>query len=200
MYKPYVCNWIARACLLLCLPACSPKNTQVVLTQLPTHEVLFPVWGETLHQVGAGVHGHLHGGFAGYSNWHLSYNTELHESLWGKCTVKKISLNFQSKLILPHWQSSGAFNANVQPTWDRFIAALRVHEQGHVQIALAQAQALVVALEAMSPLQGDHCDPLLKRVRQHFDQAIQAVVAASDRYDVMTKHGVTQGAKPEWFN
>jgi predicted secreted Zn-dependent protease len=201
MRKRIDSTWVKLAWLSLCLAGCSPNTTQVVLTQQPTHEVLFPVWGETLREVGAGVHGHLHGGYAGYTRWHMGYTTDMHESLMGTCTVKKIAVNFQSKVTLPHWQSNSAFiHPSVQPTWDRFIAALRAHEQGHADIALTQAQALVAQLQAMSPIQGHSCDALLSIVRQRFDKAVSAAATATERYDVATQHGVTQGARPHWFD
>lgn len=171
-----------------------------MLNQEPTQEILFPVRGESLKDVGAGVHGHIHGGYAGYANWNTQYSMDVHKCLFGKCTAKRISINFQSKITLPEWRSSGAFNANVLPRWNQFIAALRVHEEGHVDIALSEAKTLVAELEAMSPIKADSCNQLEDKVRQIVDIAVKAGIKASERYDVLTKHGELQGAVAKWYD
>jgi predicted secreted Zn-dependent protease len=186
--------------VIFLLSACAPSVTRVVLNQEPTQEVLFPVRGESLKDVGAGVHGHIHGGYAGYANWNTQYTIEVHESFLGKCTAKKISVNFQSKITLPEWRSSGAFDANVLPRWNQFIAALKVHEQGHVEIALSEAKILVAELEALSPLRADNCYQLDDVIRQKFDAAVKSGAEASERYDVLTKHGQLQGAVAQWYD
>jgi predicted secreted Zn-dependent protease len=190
----------AVICTVFFLSACSPRVTQLVLNQEPTQEVLFPVRGASLKDVGAGVHGHIHGGYAGYANWNTQYTMEVHESLLGKCTAKKISVNFQSKITLPEWRSSGTFDVNVLPRWNQFIAALKVHEQGHVEIALAEAKTLVAELETMSPIRADNCNQLDDKIRQKFDIAVKIGAEASERYDALTKHGQLQGAVVQWYD
>jgi predicted secreted Zn-dependent protease len=171
-----------------------------MLNQEPTQEVLFPVRGESLKDVGAGVHGHIHGGYAGYANWNTQYSMEVHESLFGTCTAKNISINFQSKITLPEWRGSGTFTANVLPQWNQFIAALKVHEEGHVEIALSEAKTLVAELEAMSPIKADNCDQLEDKVRQIVGSALKISADENERYDLLTKHGVLQGAVPQWYD
>lgn len=190
----------ASIAIVFLLTGCAPSVTRIVLIQQPTQEVLFPVRGTSLQEVGDGVHGHIHGGYAGYANWNMQYNMDAHSSLFGKCTAKKININFQSKVTLPDWRSSGVFEANVLPRWNQFIAALRVHEEGHVEIALSEAKALVAALEAMSPVQADDCNQLENKVQQTLDFAVKASAQASERYDALTKHGVLQGAVAQWYD
>lgn len=193
----FLSTWIALTSLL---SACAPRVTHVVLNQEPTQEVLFQVVGTSLKEVGAGVHGHLHGGYAGFANWNTQYASDVHEPVFGKCTARKININFQSKITLPDWRSSGSFEANVLPRWNKFIAALRVHEEGHVQIALAEARTLVAELEAMTPLQADTCSQLEDKIRQKFDLAVKTGSDASERYDLLTKHGALQGAVADWYD
>ncbi len=186
--------------IVFLLSACAPSATRVVLNQEPTQEVLFPVRGESLKDVGTGVHGHIHGGYAGLANWNTQYSMDVHESLFGKCTAKKISVNFQSKITLPEWRSSGAFEANVLPRWNQFIAALKVHEEGHVEIALSEAKTLVTELEAISPIRAESCSQLEHKVQQMVNIAVKAGTDASERYDMLTKHGELQGAVAKWYD
>jgi predicted secreted Zn-dependent protease len=185
--------------LAITLWGCTPKATQVQFIQEPTQEVLFAVRGTNLRDVGTSIHGHLHGGYAGFANWNMDYTLDAKEALFGNCIARKILVIFYSKITLPDWKSSGSFDENLLPRWNRFIAGLKIHEEGHIQIALDEAKNLAASLEAISPVQASDCTQLHNVIRERLNQAMSSTSKASQEYDFLTKHGVTQGAVAEWY-
>ena len=75
--------------------------------------------------------------------------------------------------------------------WDSYIAALTLHEQGHVDRDVQSAQQLLDDLEALGEAD---CGSLATEVGALATKASIALAQANVDYDTQTSHGRTQGA------
>lgn len=114
-----------------------------------------------------------------------------------KAMLENVEGYCNATVHLPQWDGS-------DECWDRFIDALKTHEQGHVDMCHDYAQTLETALpglestvcseesmekacnDAMADL-GQKADAAEERVHQRHNEA-------QDAYDAETSHGETQGA------
>lgn len=63
--------------------------------------------------------------------------------------VQTATIKLALVVYLPSWRETGHAPLALQQSWDSFMNALRVHEEGHVQIAKNYAAALRNALQAL---------------------------------------------------
>lgn len=96
------------------------------------------------------------------------------------------------RMILPRWTAPEGVPESVRHEWERFINALKQHEQGHALFALTTAGQINrrVAEVGIEP------DPesLKSRVDGIVAQTIQESREREREYDRLTRHGVEQGA------
>lgn len=104
----------------------------------------------------------------------------------GLCDAKDTHVSFSLMITLPRLATPEALTPAALRNWDRYMAALIRHEQGHVKNALEQAPKVVDAI-----WKARDC----AAVDAAGDAAL-AVLAKQDlKYDARTRHGVSQGAR-----
>ncbi len=104
-------------------------------------------------------------GYWAYTTWYVHWS--------GDCQIS-VKIDY----TMPHWANRADGNLQLQAEWDRMIAHLWEHEQGHGQHGI----------EAASEIEASHCasDP----------HTITDKWANEDKaYDAQTNHGVTQGVQ-----
>lgn len=110
--------------------------------------------------------------------------------LGATCVVAYVELEMVVSIDLPGWSPTPEASGGVAEQWDRYFTALRLHEEGHRQLAVSEGHEV---LEAIMAVNGP-CAAM--------DDAVQAAVAAVAaryrerhvQYDAQTQHGVVQGA------
>jgi predicted secreted Zn-dependent protease len=128
--------------------------------------------------------------FAGNTHWSLSYEYRPRMAA-GICKADSVTTRLELSMTLPHWSPPPGVRAELIGRWERFISALRAHEDGHVQGAINlenTAKNLLLALSSES------CRALDAAMRERFDQLLEQGRARDRDYDAQTKHGDTQGA------
>jgi predicted secreted Zn-dependent protease len=110
----------------------------------------------------------------------------------GACALSEIEIGLELTFRYPRWTDRDQAPRRVREAWDRFYAALVVHEEGHAEIAREGAEALAEALAGLPPR--DDCDRLRSDIAETAREVIGAMHDAQRRYDVETGHGQTQGA------
>lgn len=210
--------------LILLLPA------ELLLGQTTTTH--YDVGGTTLKEVknniwgpnGSGPRdpeGHRHAGSASLTySYNYAYTCS---SLNGACMititpVSSITTNLGCEILLPNWTGYDSATQAEKQEWDRFIAALTTHEQGHCDRYLTDANrqafqnAVAAALGGQSidislpcPEDCSHPDSAFKEAVQSAvqglldnNQGVQNVLnqmeQVQQQYDTDTRHGETQGA------
>lgn len=92
---------------------------------------------------------------------------------------------------LPDWQERDRAPAALRRSWDRFLAALTAHEEGHVAIAIQHATALRNELAALTP--EPSCQELTAKFQDRANRAQERMDQAQSEYDERTQHGIKQG-------
>ncbi len=123
---------------------------------------------------------------------------QLNPSEWGRCTyhysysfettnrrATRVDITLTLTILMPRWQGEGWDNASAaaKAEWNRMIAALRAHEEGHAEIARRWAPVFKDRL--LNQLQGN--------LQQRFNQTLRQADAEQRQYDADTQHGRTQG-------
>jgi predicted secreted Zn-dependent protease len=128
--------------------------------------------------------------FAGKTDWLLSYKYQPRVEA-GACKAESVTTKLALSMTLPRWLPPSGAAADLIGRWERFMSALRVHEEGHVQDARNLESGAKRALLALS---SSNCGALDSAMRAKFDQLLEQGRARDRDYDQQTGHGKTQGA------
>lgn len=130
--------------------------------------------------------------FDARTRWYVRWHFDL-APVPGGCRALRPQVDVEVTLTLPRWRRPSDTPAALVQRWERYLAALRGHEEGHTEIGYGAAQAVEDAL-SNRPAQED-CDS----AESEANQAAQAEVARAQqqdlRYDRETGHGASQGAR-----
>ena len=109
----------------------------------------------------------------------------------GLCKLARVSVGIHVAVALPSWAAGPAAAPGLADAWQTYIAALTLHEQGHVDRDVASAQQLVNDLTALGPVD---CGSLSLQVTSLATKSGVALAQSNLDYDTETGHGRTQGA------
>lgn len=119
-------------------------------------------------------------------NWQFNQRT----AGLGMCTIDAVTVGLVTRHIYPQWHSADASPA-LHAKWDRFIANLTAHEQGHAALNREYAQHVLQTLRTLPPTD---CAGLKEQANAAARQIISELDAAHNAYDKTTDHGRIQGA------
>ena len=129
--------------------------------------------------------------FAGATRWQLRWNFRV-ESTDGRCRVVSAATELDLQTTLIRWNPP----LNAQPAlvqrWNAFADAVRKHEAGHRDIAIAAARD--VGERAGHVADEADCETLKRNVQKVADATLREYRDKESSYDVTTMHGRTQGA------
>jgi predicted secreted Zn-dependent protease len=107
------------------------------------------------------------------------------------CTVHDIEVDLSIRMILPKWERPWDVDPDLLAHWNRYVTALRIHEDGHRQRAEAGAREVREALrDAAGP---GSCVDLKNRLDSKVKALIAALGQRQSDYDRETGNGKTQG-------
>jgi predicted secreted Zn-dependent protease len=204
-FRPWPALFLT-AFLTLVLSACNSRVTIVEMINEPVSEELYSVTGGSISEVIASIQAGMMSGFTGYGGQRFAayagvniyYDYEVNSSLFGDCRVNKIKVTTRPYMKVPQWKSSGSFEASMLPNWLRYITALRVHEDGHIEIGLAAASSFAAYFTYPNTVKAKNCRELDALVRQIYDTEMAKATQENVDYDKRTGHGKTQGTDAAW--
>lgn len=129
--------------------------------------------------------------FAANTRWRLTWNFRV-ESADGPCRVASVATDLDIQMTLPRWNAPSTASPALVKRWNAFTTALRKHEDGHRDIAVAAAHALAERAGKATP--ASDCDALKRSVGRIADDTLREYRDKESSYDVTTLHGRTQGA------
>lgn len=131
-------------------------------------------------------------GFHAETNWLVTWRYGW-QSTSSECRIVDVQIEVDIEYLMPRWQNrEEVFDQALVDTWNRYELALRVHEQGHGDIAIEAGKAVEATLFQMLPrhdckrLSADADALAMHVIDQHQEQ--------NQDYDDVTDHGATQGA------
>ena len=175
-------------------PSNSPSAPDVPIS---TDYVFYPIIGSTADQLRAqldrlGPTDAQGNRFDAYTDWHVNRSYP-YSMVDGQCTTGPIQVNVQVVLTFPHWTPSASVSQDLVDQWEAYLVALRRHEDGHKEIAIAAGYAIY---QALSELPGyPTCDELERAAEAVGERILDAYRQQEFDYDRNTDHGATQGAR-----
>lgn len=100
----------------------------------------------------------------------------------GRCDPSRAQATLKAEVILP--RLIGPVSRELSQQWNRYMANLRLHEAGHVEIAKTRFADVLAAVQS----------PDCAGINNAIKRIIGEVQQAGAEYDRQTKHGITQGA------
>jgi predicted secreted Zn-dependent protease len=146
-----------------------------VLTYEPTWST-HDVHGRTLEEVARQIEQLPE---AGQTHWTPRY----HVQEWEGQTMKRVQVDVYVQVTMPHWAEYSSATPAEQAEWDRFVAALQAHEQGHIDLVVTYTENADVMLEGLD----EHT------AAARWQENLQALQQASDQYDTSNDHGRNAG-------
>ncbi|MDT0632147.1 DUF922 domain-containing protein [Rubrivirga sp. S365] len=107
------------------------------------------------------------------------------------CRLEAVEVDLDLTMTLPDWDPGGPVDYALRRDWARFTAALRRHEDGHRDRAVAGAEALA---DAFASVHAPTCPEADAEGRRRVREAYDRTAAEQERYDRETDHGRTEGA------
>lgn len=127
-----------------------------------------------------------HSNFDAETHWDASVNHTWRRS--GKtCRMKSVDVALKLTVLLPKLATK--VPPDVQVRWDKFLAGVIVHENGHVKLYKSTAEDLDRSLGALSR----PCGIFLRDAAAVTQDGYKRMQKANDDYDAETDHGVKQG-------
>lgn len=132
-----------------------------------------------------------HGGMHGQADWKLGYQYEPKRA--GRvCSVGSLSTQLMLTMTLPKWAPPRNAPSNLVSRWTRYVNALRLHAEGHLQIGRDFETAFKRSAAVASTRT---CDELEKTLKGYFDLLLAKYKTQDRDYDRDTAQGRTQGAE-----
>jgi predicted secreted Zn-dependent protease len=109
----------------------------------------------------------------------------------GTCTVKQAFVDVTILMTLPRWQRPPGVDQELVSHWNRYISALRMHEDGHRYLVDAAAREVRRILSIKSS--GPDCTTLRNQMNSKARALVQELERKQADYDRETGNGRTQG-------
>jgi len=128
----------------------------------------------------------------GYTRWNIDWTFQL-DSDGSGCTASHVDVNLAVHTILPRWNPPRAAARALVARWNSYVAALRIHEEGHRSRAVAAAGDVRRALESED--RAPDCATLEKRLNAKAGAQLDELRRRQAAYDVETESGRKQGVR-----
>jgi predicted secreted Zn-dependent protease len=132
----------------------------------------------------ASMEGHL-----GWTSWHVNWHYHWHFNADGACRITESTTELAATITLPSLVNGTTTQVTAM---NSFLAALRVHELGHVNIGRQAADAIDQAILALPQMA--NCELLGSQANRAAQQILDQWRNAEKRYDAETGSGRSQGA------
>jgi predicted secreted Zn-dependent protease len=109
------------------------------------------------------------------------------------CHIQSFSTRTTVTMTFPKWTPPSSAPQALAERWEGYLTALKTHEEGHKQIALAAAAEIQRRVKALKS------EPTCEALSTSMTSTAQAVLAEYRQkeieYDRTTQHGAAQGAR-----
>ena len=162
---------------------------------LPLKVEYYDVTGATARELRRSLDSNRPGGKTsrfgdGRVNWFVRW--DYHYNCDAVCRVTDATTSVEVTMFLPRWGARESASPDLAVQWDRYLRALRLHEDGHEALARDAAEAIRKGLLSLGGFKNAH------DLAAAVDRGAKALLADYQSrevgYDLKTAHGATQGA------
>lgn len=118
-----------------------------------------------------------------------SYRYAMHHQ---QCVMQTVKTQVAITFTLPKWTTVRRAERSLLADWQRYMAALQLHEDGHKNHGVEAGHDIQQALSQLPP--ATSCADLERHVQTTARAIIQRYNQKDLDYDRVTRHGYTQGA------
>ncbi len=129
--------------------------------------------------------------FDAYTTWRVTW-TYFYAPAGKGCRLTEISTLLDGTIELPRWERNGRASDSLVRKWERYLAALRIHEDGHYAHGVA-ARNEIQALGQSFQITGS-CTTMAEAFNDEAKSILAKYGAMDATYDRDTGHGKSQGA------
>lgn len=129
--------------------------------------------------------------YAANTDWHVNWSYKYAMTDQG-CKVTSFKANVDIVFTLPQWSTPHATSASLVESWNEFLAALQIHENGHMMHGIATGQAVLYGLSQLPAYES--CEALQMAANTTARSIIHYYNRLDIDYDAATRHGFVQGA------
>jgi predicted secreted Zn-dependent protease len=130
--------------------------------------------------------------FDAHTEWNVRWNYRYRPTASG-CELAGVNVSVSGTILLPRWIHANDVPKVLVQDWDKYLAALKLHEEGHY----AHGESAARDIEAMARSfhgSGD-CATVVSEFNAQARSIIERYKALDAAYDQETDHGRTQGAQ-----
>ena len=151
----------------------------------------YDVYGVSAEALNAAIKAKGPKGYGGLTDSRISYTFKPETGPTG-CRVHTLDTELAITMTLPRWvQPPGAVTPALAAAWQRYLAALRAHENAHVDLV---RRLYVIMRAALAETTAPTCGELEAALRGRYDAVVREGQRVNDEYDRQTDHGRAQGA------
>jgi predicted secreted Zn-dependent protease len=127
---------------------------------------------------------------SGYTAWNIDWRFRP-ESRGSACMASWVEVQADIVITLPRWNPPPDAPRELRSQWDTYLAALRAHEEGHRDLAVAAARQVHARISGFLTAS---CQDFERLVNREANLILDQLRADNLRYDEETGSGATQGA------
>lgn len=171
------------------------RPAEVSELHVSRRDAVYPVQGASAAELGSSMRAHA---AANWSDAQAVGMTEASIPLEARCqeysdggALLDAKLGLALVVHLPEWQDVARAPLSLRQSWQRFLRALRAHEEGHVRLAIEHATALRRELADSKPEAS--CQTFMDKLQARVAAAHARMEREQSDYDRETQHGIKQG-------
>ncbi|MBZ9674769.1 DUF922 domain-containing protein [Mesorhizobium sp. ES1-1] len=159
-----------------------PADARLRVTQKTEY---FAVSGTSIPQLYENLR-RAHPSFDAETHWDASVN-HTWRKLGKRCSMTSVDVSLKLVVLLPKLATE--VSPEIRAKWERFLAGVIVHENGHVKLYKSTARDLDRSLSTLSR----PCDIFLRDAAAVTQDGYNKMQKTNDDYDAETDNGVKQG-------
>jgi predicted secreted Zn-dependent protease len=125
-----------------------------------------------------------------YTRWRIAWKFDF-APRGPTCVADNIRVTLEVHMILPRWEPPPGVSASLLELWDRYLTALRFHEDGHYRIAISAADEVRRTLARHR--RGGDCPALEKLLHSKANDILNRTRREQADFDRETDFGRNQG-------
>lgn len=130
-------------------------------------------------------------GYHGLASWNVNYEFTS-KRYRDACLIDMVLVKVTGEILMPRWTDEHSAVLELQRRWNDHYAALKRHEDGHIQHGKELALLVKERLMGLGPVP---CDQIQALAQEEFQRRYDILKGRDQEYDARTNHGATQGAQ-----
>ena len=132
-----------------------------------------------------------HKRYDAYTQWFVKWNY-FYQTQNNRCLIKTAQVNADIITTMPKWKVNSKASKSVKNQWERYIVALKQHEEGHQKNGINASKEILKTINNLPDYSS--CTQLGTAVNAASNRIIKKYNQKDLEYDRITQHGATQGA------